>query len=51
VVKACEQITFNAETAEPAEKIFILISQRVLRVLRLTSDFFTADLAERSTLA
>jgi hypothetical protein len=36
--RACEHITFNAETAEPAEKC-LMIFQRVLRVLRLTSSF------------
>jgi len=38
--RACEEITYNAETAEPAEKM-LSVFPRVLRALRSTSYFFT----------
>src|SRR5437667_10919572 len=40
VTGACEQITFNAETAEPAKKKCPRISQRALRALRLSVALF-----------
>ena len=43
-VRDCEQVTFNAETAEAAEKKCPRISQRALRALRSTSHFFTGSL-------
>src|SRR5438046_6749601 len=38
--RACEKITFNAETAEAAEKKCPRISQRALRALRSNFAFF-----------
>src|SRR5205814_265113 len=41
-LRACEQITLNAETAEAAEKKCPEISHRALRALRSTSHFSQA---------
>src|SRR5207244_6417656 len=38
--RGCEQITFNAETAEAAEKKCLRISLRALRALRSNVEFF-----------
>src|SRR5436190_20840244 len=38
--RGCEQITFNAETAEAAEKKCLRISLRALRALRSNVAFF-----------
>src|SRR5207249_10729396 len=38
--RGCEQITFNAETAEAAEKKCLKISLRALRALRSNVAFF-----------
>src|SRR5256885_15446091 len=39
-LRGCEQITFNAETAEAAEKKCLRISLRALRALRSNVAFF-----------
>src|SRR5438876_11051344 len=39
-LRGCEQITFNAETAEAAEKKCLKISLRALRALRSNVAFF-----------
>ena len=45
----CEQITFNAETAEAAEKKCPMISQRALRALRSNVAFFSQALKADTT--